>query len=116
MRASKRNKALNKDWQQEEQDTSSGRKIFAREIPRELSGNYGTYDFSLSREFQVRTSDGEILLQVSGSAKGEYWCGVFLFFVDGSEGAKVRLEESNKDENTFLDVPDTPLLAHQVWE
>lgn len=106
---------MNEDWQEEEKDTASGRVIYAREVPHGRQGNYGTYDFAIAREFQVFSSAGEVLLQVTGSAQGEHWCGVFLFFVEGSDGAKVRLEESNKPEDTILDVPDTPIALDRVW-
>lgn len=107
---------MNEDWQEEEKDTASGRVIYAREVPHGLQGNYGTYDFALAREFQVRSPSGEVLLQTSGSAQGEYWCGVFLFFIDGSKGTKVRLEESDRQENTILEVSDMPLALEKVWK
>lgn len=106
---------MDQEWQIEEQDEASGRAICAREIQYHRQGITGTYDFSISREFQVRNQSGDVLLQVSGSAKGEYWCGVFLFFLEGSNGKRVRLVESDRPENTFLDVPDTPLAKESVW-
>jgi len=106
---------MNQSWEAEEKDIASGRQIFARQVPHNRKGNYGTHDFAIAREFQVRTENGEVLLQTSGSAKGEYWCGAFLFFIEGSEGTEVRLEETDRNENTFLDVPDMPLAAEKVW-
>ncbi|MEM1159648.1 MAG: hypothetical protein AAGJ28_01835 [Pseudomonadota bacterium] len=103
------------DWQKEAVDAASGRTIYAREVPHARQGNYGTYDFAIAREFQVRSATGEVLFQTSGSAEGEYWCGVFLFFVDGAEGAKVRLEISEEPEDQIFDVPDTPVPASKLW-
>lgn len=103
-------------WQEEEKDAASGRKIFAREVVEGRKGDSGTYDFSMEREFQVRSERGEVLLQKSGSSNGEYWCGVFLFFVDGSDGRRVRLDESNKEKDEFFDVPDTPIPEERIWK
>ncbi|GAA6179971.1 hypothetical protein NBRC116594_14090 [Shimia sp. NS0008-38b] len=106
---------MTSDWQEEEKDSVSGRIIFARDIPRKRQGTYGTHDFATAREFQVRSKAGDVLFQVSGSAEGEYWCGVFLFFVEGSEGRQVKLDESDVPENKIFDVPETPLHQSQVW-
>lgn len=103
-------------WQEEEKDDASGRTIFAREVPHGREGNYGTHDFAMQREFQVRAANGEVLLQKSGSTEGEYWCGVFLFFVEGTDGKRVRLDESDKPEDSFFDVPDTPVPDDKVWK
>ncbi|MEM7438244.1 MAG: hypothetical protein AAF393_01500 [Pseudomonadota bacterium] len=105
---------MDDSWKEEERDAASGRTIYARNVPRDLHGNYGTYDFAMAREFQVRSPDGDVLLQQSGSAKGEYWCGVFLFFVDGSEGTRVRLEESDRPEDQFFNVPEKPMPVDKI--
>lgn len=102
-------------WTLEETDPDSGRQIFARAVPTSPKGLYGTYAFSIERDFQVRTNDGEILLQTNGSAKGEYWCGVFLFFVADAAGTQVRLDESDTPKDKILNVPDAPLPRDQIW-
>ena len=104
------------NWENECKDNDSGRTIYARNMPLTSNANTGTYDFALVREFQVRSPKNDVLLQVVGSSKGEYWCGVFLFFIDGTNGTKVRLEESDKLENTYFDVPNKPILDGKVWK
>lgn len=104
-----------KIWTLEETCPTSGRTIYAREVPEGRGGTSGTYDFAMEREFQVRTAESEVLLQVSDTAKGEYWCGVFLFFVDGSHGRRVRLDASNTPKDRFFDVPDVALPAEKLW-
>ncbi len=107
---------MSKEWEEIDHDEVSGRRIFSREVEPVSSGYNGTYDFDIAKDLQVRNADGEVLLQKHGSASGEYWCGVFMFFVKGSEGKKVRVEESDREEDEFFDVPDTPLPEDKIWK
>lgn len=96
-------------WGLQDTDSVSGRQIFKMDVPIESdsrAGSYGTYDFKVQADFEVRDKAGRVLLKTSGSASGEYWCGVFLWFVDGSDGTKVRLEETDQEKDTILLVPD----------
>lgn len=98
----------NATWELLDTDESSGRQIFKRDVPRDAGSaqsTYGTYDFKVQAEFEVRDPAGNVLLKTSGTAKGEYWCGVFLWFVEGSNGTQVRLEESDSAEKPALNVP-----------
>ncbi|MEM7429083.1 MAG: hypothetical protein AAF441_23595 [Pseudomonadota bacterium] len=95
-------------WEEVDHDAASGRRIFKAEEEVAPSGNYGTYQFKTAARFEVRNADGEVLFKTSGSASGEHWCGVFLWFVEGSEGRRVRLDESDTESDEFFDVPDTP--------
>ncbi|KMW58269.1 hypothetical protein AIOL_003240 [Candidatus Rhodobacter oscarellae] len=101
-------------WTLEETDPTSGRQIFARPSEPIGKGDTGTHDFKIARDFQVRSAAGEVLLEAHGSAAGEYWCGAFLFFVDGSAGRQVRLDESDRAEDVIMDVPDTPLAPDAI--
>ncbi len=100
------NSAAVKPWEEVDHDRVSGRRIFNRET-ESGNGGYGGHHFEVSADFEVRDTNGRILLKKSGSAKGEYWCGVFLWFVEGSEGRQVRLDESDEEDRTF-NVPDPP--------
>ncbi|MEM1317931.1 MAG: hypothetical protein AAGF29_06680 [Pseudomonadota bacterium] len=99
-----------KDWELMATDDVSGRQIFKRDVPVVSLGrpsNYGTYDFRVEAEFEVRDRAGRVLFETSGSASGEYWCGVFLWFVEGTDGTKVRLEESDRAEPLVIDIPES---------
>ncbi len=98
---------MTSQWTELDYDQASGRRIFKRDAPSPRAGNYGTHDFSVAADFEVRDSGGAVLLSKSETACGEYWCGVFLWFVKDTDGRQVRLEASNKDEQVF-DVPSTP--------
>lgn len=102
-------------WIKEATDSVSGRTIYGREVKTGSHGNYGTNSFRIEREFQVRDPSGRVLLQTSGTASGEYWCGVFLFFVVETDGAIVRLQQSDKPDDVQFDVPDIPLPLDKVW-
>jgi len=98
-------------WEEIDHDASSGRRIFkADEKGGRSGGDHGTYNFKVRAKFEVRSADGDVFLEQSGSASGECWCGVFLWFVKGSEGQRVRLDESDVETDQFFDVPDTPIL------
>lgn len=97
-----------KNWKEIDHDPVSDRRIFKADDSDE-GKYYGGYDFKVAADFEVRDANGDVLMTSSGSAKGEYWCGVFLWFVKGSNGRKVRLDESDRDEDEFYDVPDHPL-------
>lgn len=105
---------MTKSWTLEATDPASGRAIYARDAEPIGQADTGTYDFKIARDFQVRDAQGAVLLQAYGTAKGEYWCGAFLFFVEGSKGTRVRLEESDAPEDLFYDVPDTPLPPERI--
>jgi len=96
------------NWEELDHDPVSGRRIFKADEPVSRNGYYGTYDFKVAARFEVRDADGNVLLRSSGSASGEYWCGVFLWFVKGADGRQVRLDESDREEDEFYDVPDVP--------
>ncbi|MEM6589568.1 MAG: hypothetical protein AAF641_14065 [Pseudomonadota bacterium] len=98
-------------WELLASDAASGRQIYKKDVPPAGTSNtstYGTYDFKVAADFEVRDAEGRVLLTTHGSASGEYYCCVFLWFVDGSDGTQVRLEESNREDHPILDVPDTP--------
>ncbi len=92
-------------WEEIDHDAVSDRRIFKREVEFG-NGGYGGQHFELQAEFEVRDVTGNVLLQTSGAAKGEYWCGTFLWFVPGSDGRRVRLHQSHQDDDVYLDVPD----------
>lgn len=107
---------MSKTWEELDHDPVSGRRIFSRDVPTHQGGYYGTYSFKVEKDFQVRSADGTVLRQLSGTARGEYWCGVFLFFVHGADGKQVRLDESDRDEDEIYDVPDTPLPEDKIMK
>ena len=92
-------------WEQIDRDVESGRLIFKRETSFG-SGGYGGHFFELSADFEVRDAEGVVLFRTSGSASGEYWCGTFLWFVKGSGGRRVRLYQSDRDEDVFYNLPN----------
>lgn len=96
-------------WEEIDHDPTSNRRIFKTDDLVEQSGHYGTYDFKAEATFEVRNADGEVLLRTFGSARGEYWCGVFLWFVKGSEGQQVLLDESDNKVDRIIEVPDLPI-------
>ncbi|MEM9356471.1 MAG: hypothetical protein AAGB04_09670 [Pseudomonadota bacterium] len=100
-------------WEEIDFDTISGRRIFKREVEFG-NGGYGGQHFELSAEFEVRDAAGRVLLQTSGTAKGDYWCGAFLWFVEGSDGRRVRLHQSHQDDDTYLDVPDAATVSQST--
>lgn len=96
------------DWKELDHDPVSGRKIF--EAPDKLLGTnspMGGHSRSIAKQFEVCNPKGEVLLKAFGDARGEYWAGVSLFFVKGTDGKRVRLDEPDS-EDKFCDVPDTP--------
>ncbi|MEM9029295.1 MAG: hypothetical protein AAGC70_13090 [Pseudomonadota bacterium] len=94
-------------WEEIDHDSVSDRRIFKREV--EFSnGGYGGQHFELCAEFEVRDAAGNVLLKTSGTAEGEYWCGTFLWFVKGCDGQRVRLYQSHRDDDSYLDVPNAP--------
>ncbi len=103
---------LETDWELMATDAASGRQIFKKDVPNDpgFGADSGTYDFFVSAAFEVRDSNGAVLLKTSGSARGEYWCGVFLWFVEGSDGTRVRIDRSDDEETQILDVPDRPVV------
>ncbi len=97
-------------WEEIDHDATSNRRIFkVDEPPSEKSGYYGTYDFDVGARFEVHNESGEVLFKTSGTAKGEYWCGVFLWFVKGSNGRQVRLDEFDSEAGQIFQVPDEPI-------
>ncbi|MEL6871981.1 MAG: hypothetical protein AAFO62_04115 [Pseudomonadota bacterium] len=96
-----------KPWEQIDHDPVSDRRIFKREIAFG-QGGFGGHEFELTAEFEVRDGRGRVLARFTESAKGEYWCGAFLWFVKGSDGTRVRLSRSDRREDEVHDVPDTP--------
>ena len=99
---------MKRNWEEVDHDPVSGRRIF-KSRDSENCRYYGDYSFMEAADFEVRCPDGRVLREMSGSAKGEHWCGVFLWFVKGSDGRQVRLDESDREEDEFYDVPDIPL-------
>lgn len=99
---------MEKSWKEIDHDPVSDRRIFKADDP-DGDRYYGGHDFRVAADFEVRDANGDVLMKSSGSAKGEYWCGVFLWFVKGSNGRKVRLDESDRAEDEIFDVPDLPL-------
>ncbi|MEM8973595.1 MAG: hypothetical protein AAGD43_16170 [Pseudomonadota bacterium] len=99
-----------KTWEEIDHDTFSGRRIFKREVEFG-NGGYGGQHFELQAEFEVRDAADRVLLKTSGTAKGDYWCGAFLWFVDGSNGQRVRLYQSHRDDDTYLDVPNAVTVS-----
>lgn len=97
-----------KTWTHQQTDQSSGRQIFKRDVAPITNTIRHGYDFKVAADFEVRDAQGQVLMSAYGMASGEYWCGVFLWFVKGSSGTQVRLDESDKSEDTILDVPDQP--------
>ncbi|MEL6299276.1 MAG: hypothetical protein AAFQ45_11975 [Pseudomonadota bacterium] len=99
------------EWSEIDHDAESGRRIFKRDAPNQRSGTYGTYDFEVAADLEVRDAAGTVLFATRETASGEYWCGVFLWFVKGTAGTQVRLDASNKDDRIY-DVPDTPRASN----
>lgn len=100
-------------WELLDSDAPSGRQIYKQDVPplrASKTSNYGTYDFKVAADFEVRDAQGQVLLTASGAAQGDYWCGVFLWFIKGSHGSQVRLEQSDTEDDIILDVPDDPIL------
>jgi hypothetical protein len=95
-------------WEDIDHDTASGRRIYKADEDSQRSSNYGTYDFRVTETFEVRNANGPVLLELSGSESGEYWCGLFVWFVEGSEGRRVRLDASDQETDQFFEVPDLP--------
>ncbi|MEM1306557.1 MAG: hypothetical protein AAGG99_03450 [Pseudomonadota bacterium] len=101
---------MDKPWEEIDHDPVSGRRIFMRETSFG-TGGYGGHDFEISADFEVRDATGRVLLTTCGSAKGEYWCGTRLMFVEGTNGQRVALYESHRTATTSLDVPDGPVSS-----
>lgn len=97
-----------REWEQVDHDPVSGRRIFKADTLHSGGRLGGTYDFKIEADFEVRDETGLVLMRSSGSASGEYWCGVTLTFVDGSDGKQVRLWESDVDDAQIYSVPDRP--------
>ena len=97
-----------RNWEQLDHDPASGRVIFKADEDVHRPGLYRGNDHIVGAMFEVRTAQGTVLLRTSGTAKGEYWCGVFLWFVKDSNGTQVRLDCSDEEVDDIIDVPDTP--------
>ncbi len=90
-------------WELLDTDPVSGRQIYKQNDHFKYEGGH---DFRTSENFEVRDANGEMLMRAHGSAEGSYYCHVMLFFVEGSNGTQVRLDESDNMEDGIFDVPD----------
>lgn len=99
---------MGRKWEQIDHDPASGRVIFKADEEVNRPGLYRGNDHVVEAVFEVRTAQGTVLWRTWESAKGEYWCGVFLWFVKGSNGTQVRLDCSDVEVDEIIDVPDTP--------
>lgn len=90
-------------WTEIDHDAVSGRRIFKRDTAFG-NGGCGGHHFEVEADFEVREPDGRVAMSTSGRAKGEYWCGTFLWFVKDKGGARVRLYQSDRDDEHY-DVP-----------
>ncbi len=92
-----------KQWELVETDPISGRQIFKL---NDRSYSDGGHDFGVSESFEVRDASGALLMRAHGSAMGSHYCHVMLFFVEGTNGTQVRLDESDNMKDGIFDVPD----------
>lgn len=108
---------MDNPWCERHSDPVSRRSIWsARDVEDEPHNAFKKHDTSTSTKFQVRSETGEVLLRAFGESLGEYGTGMDLYFVEGSDGKRVRLDQSN-GKGIFCDVPDAPsdppvLLKH----
>lgn len=94
-------------WKELDHDPISGCKIYAADGSADPKNPLSRFNATVEEQFEVRNAKEEVLLRAFGSANGEHWAGVFLFFVEGSDGKRVRLDQSDKDD-IFYDVPNEP--------
>ena len=99
---------MGEQWEEIDRDSKSGRRIFKREV-NFGDGGYGGQYFELRADFEVRDAEGRVLLKTDGTAKGDYWCGTFLWFVQDTGGQRVRLYQSDTVSDVFFDVPEAPV-------
>ncbi len=86
-------KSYEDGWNEVDRDLVSGRSIFS------------TYADANTTEFEVREADGTVLHKCFGSRGDVQFVDAHLFFVNGSEGHRVRLQEPHKEIQTVTDLP-----------